>query len=406
MKPPKHAIIAIILSALLLWTGQVYSASCEDSCDEKSEDEKLNCLNEVRQACESKLSETATQKQTLQNTITYINTQIAYTQSEINKTTFEIERLEEEIVGLTGKINILNTSLKEITKLLLQRISATYKQTKIHPLAIFFTSDGFSEFISRYRYLRAAQVNDRKTLFELEEARANYDVQKNLKEEKQGEVFSLQTELISQRSTQDRQKKEKESLLTITKNDEKRYQSLLQEAEAQARAFSRFVQGEGGASILNNQTVCDGWGCYYNQRDSQWGNMSLGGSGYSVAEYGCLVTAISMIASHQGIDLKPSDIATEPSAFFGALLLDSFDVKGIHVSKTHTSTSILDSELSAGRPVIAGLFSGPDHFIVILRKEGDNYIMHDPFLEGGNNRPLTDKYSLSDISSLRLVQFN
>ena len=74
-------------------------------------------------------------------------------------------------------------------------------------------------------------------------------------------------------------------------------------------------------------------------------------------------------------------------------------------SLTTASRSILDSELSAGRPVIAGLYSGPDHFIVILRKEGENYIMHDPFMPDGGNRPLTDAYSISDISSLRLVSF-
>jgi len=66
----------------------------------------------------------------------------------------------------------------------------------------------------------------------------------------------------------------------------------------------------------------------------------------------------------------------------------------------------LDSELSAGRPVIAGLYSGPDHFIVILKKDGDKYIMNDPFMENGNGKPLTDKYSVNDITSLRLVSFN
>ena len=121
-----------------------------------------------------------------------------------------------------------------------------------------------------------------------------------------------------------------------------------------------------------------------------------------------MVSSISMIASHNGKNIKPNDIAVNSSAFVPGTgyLYHSFSVNGVNVTINSASKSQLDSELSAGRPVIAGLYSGPDHFIVILRKEGDNYIMHDPFLENGSEKNLTDKYSVSNISSLRLVTFN
>ena len=70
------------------------------------------------------------------------------------------------------------------------------------------------------------------------------------------------------------------------------------------------------------------------------------------------------------------------------------------------STKTIDEELSAGRPIIAGLYSGPDHFIVIKGKNDKGYIMNDPFMENGGDRPLSDKYSVSDISSLRKIRIN
>ncbi|MCX6705057.1 MAG: C39 family peptidase [Candidatus Woesebacteria bacterium] len=201
--------------------------------------------------------------------------------------------------------------------------------------------------------------------------------------------------------------------MNATKNDESKYQSLLAQAKAQLSAFRSFVISQGGASILSNQTKCDSWGCYYNQRDSQWGNMSLGGSPYSVAEYGCLVSSVSMVASHYGKNVKPSDIAVAPNAFVPGTgyLYHSFSANVVNITINSASKSILDGELAAGRPVIAGLFGGPDHFIVITRKDGDSYIMRDPFMENGagndgSGRPLTDKYSFSNITSLRLVSFN
>ena len=138
----------------------------------------------------------------------------------------------------------------------------------------------------------------------------------------------------------------------------------------------------------------------------------MGGSGYTMANYGCLVTSVAMVASHAGKNLKPGDIAVDSEAFVPGTgyLYHSFSANGINVTVNSASKDILDSELSAGRQVIAGLYGGPDHFIVITRKDGDKYIMRDPFLENGagddgSGRPLTDKYNLSDITSLRLVSF-
>ena len=238
-------MVVIAVGALFVLTSQALAISCEDSCDDKSESDKPTCLNDVRQACEEKLAELGKTRQTLQSAIAYFDTQIAYTQSKINETTFQIKQLEGEIESLSGKISILNTSLGETTKLLLQRISATYKQTKVHPWTIFFSSNGVLDLINRYQYLRAAQVNDRRILFEMEEARANYDQQKNLKEEKQSEVLGLQTELISQKTTQDKQKKEKQFLLQTTNNDQKRYQELLDKATAELIAIQAIIAGYG-----------------------------------------------------------------------------------------------------------------------------------------------------------------
>jgi len=260
------------------------------------------------------------------------------------------------------------------------------------------TAPDIEDTVSRFHYLQKIQEADRNLLKRLKSAKDTYVEQK-------GDLEKLEQVLGVQKEALDGQKVAKNSLLSATKNDEKRYQELLSQAKSQLAAFSRFAASQGGASILSNQTKCDGWGCYYNQRDSQWGNIGLGGSSYSVAEYGCLVTSISMVASHYGKSIKPSDIAVNSNYFVPNTGYLYHTADGMPFSLTTASRSILDSELSAGRPVIAGLYSGPDHFIVILRKEGENYIMHDPFMPDGGNRPLTDAYSISDISSLRLVSF-
>ncbi len=361
------------------------------------------CVGLLNDSLQSKTSE----RLSLETEVKRFNTLITITTASIFTNIREIENLEKEIASLDGKIGILDLSLDQMSEILIKRIAETYKKGKVNMVGLFLSSNSFSDFISRYKYLKVVQLHDRNLMLQMETARTNFEDQKDLKEEKQKEVELAKSKLENQKTLLAQQKAAKDNLLAITKNDEKKYQQFLSEAVAQQKAFKGFVSSQGGATILENQTVCDNWGCYYNQRDSQWGNKSLGLSGLSVAEYGCLVSSVSMLASHYGVNIKPSDIASNPNAFFSetAYLLHSFSVNGVSVRIEAVSKSYLDSKLSEGKPVIAGLYGGPDHFIVIKAKAGSDYIMNDPFLENGSDRLLSEKYNVSDISSLRLVSF-
>ena len=368
-----------------------------------SSDDLDECANFFKQSQQSKTN----QRLTLESELNRLNTAILITSTNILVTTKQIDALEKEITSLTSKIGQLDISLDQLSEILAKRIAETYKRGQIDVMSLFLSSQNFSEFISRYKYLKVVQIHDRSLMVQMETARTNFADQKTLKEQKQTELETAKKKLESQKTLLAQQKAAKDNLLAVTKNDEKKYQQFSAQAIAQQKAFSGFVAREGGASILENQTVCDSWGCYYNQRDSQWGRMSLGISNLSIAEYGCLVSSVAMLASHYGKNIKPSDIASNLNAFFSntALLLHSFSINGINIGIDSAAKSLLDSQLSQGKPVIAGLYSGPDHFIVIKEKRGDDYVMNDPFLENGSNRLLSEKYDVSDITSLRFVSF-
>ena len=359
--------------------------------------DKLGELNRQIEEYERQIKDLKSKANTLSNQIAQFNAQIKLTELKINQT-------QEQITLLGGRIDQLRLSLADLQNAFQMRAVETYRLSRTNEIALLFLSlTDLRQAMAKYHYLIKIQEADRNLLTRLQAAQETYTNQKT-------ELEDLNQVLGVQKETLDNQKNSKNNLLGATRNDEKKFQQLLSEAKAQLSALRRYVLSQGGASILQNQTKCDGWGCYFNQRDSQWGNIGLGGSSYSMAEYGCLVTSVSMIASHVGRNIKPSDIAINSNFFVpgpnGTMTGYLYhNAEGMPFSLTVVSKNSLDSELAKG-PVIAGLFSGPDHFIVILRKEGDNYIMHDPFLENGSNRPLTDKYTISNISSLRIVSFN
>jgi len=385
-----------------------YAVSCDaNSCDGVGD--RQQCLADTIDSCSDLISQKQQEKRSLNTTISIINGNIAIQQLQINQTLYQINVLQGEVQELTERIGGLNISLDRLSSILVERVGEQYKRTQVDPIFLLFKGNSLNNFLSEYKYIKLAKKQTLEAMHRAESQRLIYDEQKNLKEQKQQELEAIERKLEAQRVTLANQKQEKENLLAITKHDESRYQQLLNEAERELAARRTFVFNIGGASILNNQTKCDDWGCYYNQRDSLWGNMAMGNYfNDSVAEIGCFITSVSMMASHQNISIKPNNIAQTPDAFatYAPLLNHSFTVNGINVSITKTyNMGTLDSELAAGRSIIAEL-NGGAHFIVIVKKDGDKYIMHDPVMENGSYKNLNDTYSISNITSLRLVSFH
>lgn len=409
-------LLSLLIFGLVFSPQLVFAVSCSDKPADNLDQGQLETFwNDVSTACLAQISSNQTEQSTLKQAISSLNAKINLAQAQINQTISQIKILEKEVTVLDGVLETVNRSMDDLGVIYLARVRESYRRSRVTPFDMIFSNSSFGDFLTKLKYLNTIKIKDQLILSELENSRLNYDQRKQEKVIKQQEVEKLKSKLVSQKKVLDGQIKEKQNLLTLTQNDEKKYQQLLSDAKTQLAALRRYVTSQGGASILSNQTKCDDWGCYYNQRDSQWGNMGLGGSSYSVAEYGCLVSSVSMIASHSGKNIKPGDTAAVSSAFVPGYgwLRHSFQVNGINVSispysnPSHSEViSKLDSELNAGRSVIAGMYGGPDHFIVMVKKEGDKYIMHDPFLENGSNRQFSEKYNLSDINSLRLVNFN
>lgn len=379
-----------LLTILLGRASFVLAEECDDipSTQDKIQ-EKINCLS-------GKVGQLSSQAKTLKG-------QIAQFDAQIKLTTLKIADTESKIQLLGGRIDQLEVSLNDLSKAFASRAVETYKLSRIENGFFFVLSAAdVDDAVSRFHYLQKIQEEDRNLLSRLQEAQTAYQGQKVDQE-------ALQKQLKTQQASLNAQKSAKNNLLSVTKNDEAKYQNLLAQANAQLARFKSFVNSRGGSSILDNQTKCnEGWsGCYYNQRDSQWGNMFLGGASYLMKDSGCFVTSIAMLASHYGKNVKPNDIASLPAVFTnqGDIKWAPFSVNGVTVSISWESSGKLDQYLSSG-PVIAQLYSG-QHFIVILRKDGDNYIMNDPFLKDGYNKPLSaGGYSTSNITSLRLVKFN
>ena len=129
------------------------------------------------------------------------------------------------------------------------------------------------------------------------------------------------------------------------------------------------------------------------QGDDRWANDHLGTSPRTMAQVGCAVTSAAMVMNFYGLDTDPGRLNTFLFAhggydenndlrWEGPTVLDPTRVK--HVYEDLPSYHLIDSNLRQGNPVIVRLSlpSGWTHFVVIMGKQGFDYLIRDPSRNG------------------------
>lgn len=235
--------IIFLLPTLLIALSFLFFQVTSVHADE--EGNKLRELEDKIAEYEAKISESKSKQKTLANTIDVLNNQIYLTTVRINKTTQDMTVLEEEVKELGTKIETLDQSLNDVSELLQIRVEETYKKSFLPTFSIIFTSNGFSDFLSRFEYLKSVQQHDKELMFDMEETKLNFDKQKILKESKQEELQVLEETLKNQSMQLGNQKYSKEHLLNLTKNDEREFQKLLQSAKSEFEAIQAIIAQRG-----------------------------------------------------------------------------------------------------------------------------------------------------------------
>lgn len=347
-----------------------------------------NCANNTDISClQEKLSGIRQQKNTLSSQIQEMDTQIYIKSLTIQKTEQKITQTQNEIETLTTRIDNLDLSLNNLSKNLIRRIVNGYKKHQPTLFDLFMNTGTASDLINIIKYQKTTQNNNQKLLIQVQEAKTNYEEQKLTRETKKKELDNLILTLQNQKNDLKNQQAQKQKLLADTNNDETTYQSLLAQAQAQAKGFKTFVQSSGGGIIAANAFGNGSDGAYYSQRDERWANQAIGYSSNSILDVGCLLTSIAMFAKKHGENITPPDIAANPSRFYLSTAYMKNPWPGV-AGKSYVdffgSRANIGQELDAGNQVIVGIsYSGScsyggDHFVLLTKKDGDDFIMHDP----------------------------
>ncbi len=149
----------------------------------------------------------------------------------------------------------------------------------------------------------------------------------------------------------------------------------------------------------------------YSQQDPKWKAVKLGFDKEStIGNFGCLLTSISMVASHYGLDETPASLNEKLKAaggFQGAYLMPytvSIVLKGISY-KTYIDCKAqpaplpeIDTWLGMGKPVILEVDWSPQagvqtHYLVAYAHKDGDYLIYDPYPFPPSEKEITLKSS-------------
>lgn len=403
----KYALaVSLVIFILNINSIRVFAEDTTPTPTPSSDSQKKADTEKLIRELEGKIADTKSQEKTLSSQIEIADNQIQLTEAKIERTKDQIVALEKDIDITKTKISSSEGDLDKTSHAFVGRAKAVYQQGTVAPWQVLLTSNTLDNFFTRLKYLKIVQLFDKKNIYAAEQAKVNYSNQQNILVDKKAEEEALNKKLEAYTDQLNDDKEAKKRLLTETQGSEANYQRLLAQAKAQLAGFSNFVAAQGGASLLSGQTTCDSWGCYYNQRDSSWGSLSLNGTQYSIASDGCLVTSMAMIFTHYGKKITPIDINSNSSNFasyYPAYLLFTISAGGATAQRVGAS---MDSVLAGGDPVVVGINAyGGTHFVVIKSGSNGSYIMNDPYLPNGHDVNFTDHYSTGSIFSVQKVVF-
>ncbi|MBI5127437.1 hypothetical protein HZA76_03190 [Candidatus Roizmanbacteria bacterium] len=369
----RYLILFLILFFSLSFLDKVRAIECNTGVQLKTQQE----IDEFDSKCVKPLRN---QINTLSEQIQYMNNQIYLTTTLIQQTEQKIVATQKEIDILGSRIEGLDDSLTNLSDLLIRKIIKDYKQRSVSLFGLLFDSQNANELISKIKYVKTVRDNNQKLLVQVQEAKSNFEEQKKLRETKKIELDELTQTLTAQQQSLNDQKIQKQKLLADTQNDESTYQRLIQQARAQLAGFKSFVTSAGAGIISANQFGNGSDGSYYSQRDARWASQTIGYSSENILDVGCLLTSVAMVAKRYGSSVTPAEIASDTNRFFGNTAYMSLPWKSV-AGKNYQGGVDIDQELANGNYVIVGVggcASGGSHFVVLTKKEGDDYIMHDP----------------------------
>ncbi|MBL7045260.1 MAG: peptidoglycan DD-metalloendopeptidase family protein [Parcubacteria group bacterium] len=234
-------IIVVVLVTAGFLTVSIVDASIVDELKDRISDRntKIQELEKEIAEYQEDLEEVGEEKQTLTNEVKTldisrqkIGTDIKLTQNKIDSTNYQIQELS---LGIDDK----EKNIDKNTEVIAETIRTMNEIESDSLIEIVLSNNDISGFLNQIETLQQFQSKMRDDVKRLTGLKAELVDTKTQTERKKKELADFKGDLADQKYVLDINRKDKNTLLSITKNKESNYQKLLNEKVEARKAFER-----------------------------------------------------------------------------------------------------------------------------------------------------------------------
>ncbi len=240
----RFVILILVLVCFGFFEPTILIASKVDELKNEIENRNTNIseLEEEIAEYQEELEKVGEEKKTLNNEIYRLNldrkklgSSINLTDNKIESTSLSIQELALGVVDKENKISNNMTALSESIRMINEYDTSSLVE-------ILLASDDISEFWKDIDDIQRFQIGVRERTAELVNLKYDLESNKEEQEEKKRELSNYRSDLADQKKVVDYSKKEKDQLLSMTKNKEANYQSILEEKQRLRAEFEKELQ--------------------------------------------------------------------------------------------------------------------------------------------------------------------
>ncbi len=226
-----------LLQWILLWTAgglllisPLFSlAAIQDEIDNRQR--QIDELTRQIEEFERQIFREQGASKTLSNEISILSTKISQIQSEIKSLSLSIDQTASEIQFTSGQIKESQRKIEKHRFALGAYLRILDQTEQENLLQIILKNKNFSDFFANLYYVENTQESVRLTIGQIRGVKEDLeDKEEQLREQKQEMEHLKNIQQIQKRSVEEI-KNDKNQLLTVTKGEETRYQSLVKQSK-------------------------------------------------------------------------------------------------------------------------------------------------------------------------------
>jgi len=248
-------LVTFVLTSAVAPTLSIYAANHTAREEERQELEvQLERLEAEINQYENQIKSYQKQGKSLKGEITKLNDKIAILNLRIKSINLTLSKLDKKISETQLEINTTESTIDRKKNALAELVRTMHQNEQAGMLEIFLKNPQISDFFSNLNNLALLQNNVRITISQITDLRNQLQDQRDQFALARADAATVKAYQLAQKTENDGLKEQKNTLLTVTKGQETKYQELLKKTkETAAQIRSRIFQLLGGGELTFEQ---------------------------------------------------------------------------------------------------------------------------------------------------------